>query len=575
MTAVGTMITGRYRLVQQLAVGGMGSVWEAWDELLQRPVAVKQLLTQPGTSADDAETARLRVIREARITARLHHPHAVTLYDVVEQDGHPCLIMQYVPSKSLSTVLREAGTLDIGVVTRIATDLASALAAAHRVGIVHRDVKPGNVLITEDGSAKLTDFGISHAVGDVNLTSTGIVTGTPAYLAPEVARGEPSGFPADVFSLAATMYAALEGFPPFGSDPNPMALLHRVASGRMLPPSQSGPLTPLLLRMLSTRPTDRPSMAEVLAALTSSAAAAQNGSEAADRPSAEQATFRRTMAERAPERPPPVAPTLGLPAVDPPIPTPAAAEPFRTGRKAATNTAEAAPRRRPVAALIATALALAVVAAVVIGVRALRTGDDPVAGGARSTVAGQSTSSSAPASPSSPASSAAPSAAPAPAGDSTPPATSAAEKSSSTVTSAATTTKPSSTPPTSATPTSSTPRPTPAPADSAPTATQLAATIADYYAIMPGDTDGGWARLTPSFQSGIAQNREYYQSFWDGVSRVTATDITATPPNAAEATITYYFTDGRVSTERTAYTIVRDGDSLKIDDSSVLTSNSS
>ncbi|MGS0686313.1 serine/threonine-protein kinase [Nakamurella sp. GG22] len=328
MTAAGTMITGRYRLVQQLAVGGMGSVWEAWDELLQRPVAVKQLLTQPGSCPDD--TARLRVIREARITARLHHPHAVTLYDVVEQDGHPCLIMQFVPSKSLSTVLRETGTLDIGVVTRIGADLASALTAAHRVGIVHRDVKPGNVLISEDGSAKLTDFGISHAVGDVSLTSTGIVTGTPAYLAPEVARGEPSGFPADVFSLAATMYAALEGFPPFGSDPNPMALLHRVASGRMLPPQQSGPLTPLLLRMLSTQPTDRPSMAEVLASLTSSAAAGQGGSAPADRQSAEQATFRRTVAERAPERPPPPAtPTLGLPAV------------------AASTTEPEAQRRRP------------------------------------------------------------------------------------------------------------------------------------------------------------------------------------------------------------------------------------
>ncbi len=109
---------------------------------------------------------------------------------------------------------------------------------------MHRDVKPGNVLITDDGSAKLTDFGISHAAGDVTLTSTGMVSGTPAYLAPEVARGGTSGYPADVFSLGATLYASMEGTPPFGLDPNPMAVLHRVASGQMIPPKRSGTADP-------------------------------------------------------------------------------------------------------------------------------------------------------------------------------------------------------------------------------------------------------------------------------------------------------------------------------------------
>ena len=137
------------------------------------------------------------------------------------------------------------------------------MVAAHAVGIVHRDVKPGNVLITDDGSAKLTDFGISHAVGDITLTATGMVSGTPAYLAPEVARGAESGFPADVFSLGSTLYAALEGSPPFGTDPNPMAILHRVGSGRIDPPRRSGPLTPLLLRMLAPEPAARPVMLEV------------------------------------------------------------------------------------------------------------------------------------------------------------------------------------------------------------------------------------------------------------------------------------------------------------------------
>ena len=208
------------------------------------------------------------MIREARITARLHHPHAVTFYDVVDDDGSPCLIMQFVQSRSLSAVLQERGTLQLAEVTRIGADVASALQAAHAVGIVHRDVKPGNVLITDDGSAKLTDFGISHAVGDVTLTSTGMVSGTPAYLAPEVARGGKSSFPADVFSLGATLYAALEGTPPFGTDTNPMAILHRVASGELIPPRRSGTLTPLLLRMMAPEPADRPGMGEVAFELT-------------------------------------------------------------------------------------------------------------------------------------------------------------------------------------------------------------------------------------------------------------------------------------------------------------------
>src|SRR4051812_27330558 len=172
VTAVGDLIAHRYRLVQKIAVGGMGLVWEAWDELLLRRVAVKQLLTQPGLGEHDIVIARNRVIREARITARLHHPNAVTLYDVIDHDGHPCLIMQFVPSVSLSNLLREHGPLPLAVVSRIGADVASALVAAHAVGIVHRDVKPGNVLITDDGSAKLTDFGISHAVGDITLTAT-------------------------------------------------------------------------------------------------------------------------------------------------------------------------------------------------------------------------------------------------------------------------------------------------------------------------------------------------------------------------------------------------------------------
>lgn len=261
------LIGGRYRLVEQIAAGGMGSVWEAWDERLHRRVAIKQLHPPVGLSDADVQLASSRAMREARITARLHHPHAVPVYDVLDHDGMPCLIMQYLPSKSLQSLLGERGTLSVAQVARIGSEVAAALAAAHSVGIVHRDVKPGNVLIDSDGAARLTDFGISHALGDVTLTSTGMVTGTPAYLAPEVARGVESGFASDVYSLGATLYTASEGMPPSGPGENPMAVLHRVASGQITAPRHSGQLTPLLTQMLAADPADRPSMAQAAEAL--------------------------------------------------------------------------------------------------------------------------------------------------------------------------------------------------------------------------------------------------------------------------------------------------------------------
>lgn len=257
---MGQLIAGHYRVLDQVGVGGMGVVWRARDERLERLVAVKQLLLQPNLSPRETDEARARALREARIAARLHHPNAIVIYDVAEHEDAPCLVMEYLPSRSLAAVLSESGCLQVPEVASIGRQIASALAAAHAAQIVHRDVKPGNILITDDGTAKITDFGVSRAAGDVTVTQTGIMAGTPAYLAPEVARGQIPTPASDVFSLGATLYAAVEGRGPFGDTDNPLALLHAVAGGQVQPPWQAGVLSALLMRLLATDPVQRPDM---------------------------------------------------------------------------------------------------------------------------------------------------------------------------------------------------------------------------------------------------------------------------------------------------------------------------
>jgi serine/threonine protein kinase len=256
------LIAGHYRLLERIGSGAMGVVWRARDERLERIVAIKQLLLQPGLSQQQREEARKRAMREARIAARLHHPNAIVVFDVAEHEGDPCLVMEYMLSRSLAAVLTERGSLPVSAVAAMGSQIASALAAAHASGIVHRDVKPGNVLINDEGIAKITDFGIARAAGDMTLTQTGTFAGTPAYLAPEVARGQDPTQSSDVFSLGATLYDAVEGGPPFPDRTNQLALLHMVAEGRIQPPKQAGELTSLLLKLLQVEPSQRPSMTQ-------------------------------------------------------------------------------------------------------------------------------------------------------------------------------------------------------------------------------------------------------------------------------------------------------------------------
>ncbi len=263
MTDAGELIAGRYRLAERVGQGAMGVVWRARDERLDRVVAVKQLDYDAAIGRAAGEEAAQRALREARLTARLRHPHAITVHDVVEQDGEPYLVMEYLPSRSLAEILADRECLPDDEVARIGLQAASALAAAHAEGIVHRDVTPGNVLMGEDGVAKIADFGISRATGEGTVTGGGFIAGTPAYLSPEVANGREAGFPADVFSLGSTLYRALEGVPPFGTDENPIALLLRVAREDVTPPKHDGPLAEVLTRLLQRDPDARPSMAEV------------------------------------------------------------------------------------------------------------------------------------------------------------------------------------------------------------------------------------------------------------------------------------------------------------------------
>ena len=560
MTEPGDVLAGRYRLVHRVATGGMGSVWEAWDELLQRRVAIKELIPQPGVSQDDAAIARSRVIREARITARLHHPHAVTLYDVIDHHGQPCLVLQYVPSRTLSSLLADRGLQQVQFVTTVGGEVASALAAAHRVGIIHRDVKPSNVLITPAGAAMITDFGISHAAGDVSLTSTGMVTGTPAYLAPEVARGDQSGFPADVFSLGATLYAALEGTPPFGTDQNAMAILHKVASGQIIPPRRSGPLTTLLGEMLATEPAARPTMSTVAQLLADGVGQPSAPAHGPQPPTI--AVPPRTIREWPPEG----------------RSEDGAASPVPPGVQPTPTPANAMVERRRTRTVVLTAAAALVLAGIVLGVWLLvgrsHTAHPTVA--ASATTGAHSTPGSTHASPRASApsvkvTSSTPIATSSPA----PHPTAAAPPANRTPETTAPA-RPRTSPP--AATVSDTPRTT-APARSGgaqvpTTSAELASAVTAYYALLPVNTDDGWAHLTGKFQTGTARNRQYYQSFWDNIQRVTATGAHGVGPDTAEATITYFFKDGRTAVERTVYSLVRQDGILKIDSSTVLSSTS-
>ncbi|WP_207390489.1 serine/threonine-protein kinase [Rhodococcus sp. ABRD24] len=264
-------MAGRYRLQSKLGGGGMGAVWLAHDTLLERDVAVKQVTSTAGLGDTEAREIRERALREGRNAAQLSHEHAIAMYDVAVESGEPWLVMEYLPSRSLAQAMNFVDSLPPLEVAQIGAQIAAALTEAHAAEILHRDIKPGNILVADRGptlgTVKISDFGIARAKGDAPSGKPGVITGTPAYFAPEVARGDDPTEASDVFSLGATLYTAVEGLPPFGLDDDPIALLHRVAKAEIYRPSRSGPLTDTLLHMLEPDPRRRPTMAQARDAL--------------------------------------------------------------------------------------------------------------------------------------------------------------------------------------------------------------------------------------------------------------------------------------------------------------------
>lgn len=262
----GRVLVNRYRLDDVIGTGGMGRVWRGTDTLLDRPVAVKELTTPPGLPDHEVEVLRTRMVREARSAAQLSHPSIITVFDVADEDGRPWIVMELVQGPSLGTLLRDEGTLTVHRAAEIGEQMAAALAEAHRRSIVHRDIKPGNVLIAGDDRAVLTDFGIAHLDGSTHLTSTGLLMGSPSYLAPEVAHGHSATAASDVWALGVTLYQAVEGTLPFDR-PTPMSTLTAIVTQDLPEPARAGALAPLLAELCAKQPEDRPSVERVRARL--------------------------------------------------------------------------------------------------------------------------------------------------------------------------------------------------------------------------------------------------------------------------------------------------------------------
>ncbi|MBW3560895.1 MAG: serine/threonine protein kinase [Actinobacteria bacterium] len=260
------MIADRYSLVARIGSGASGTVWEGRDHRLDRRVAIKQVELPDEVSDPDRSEVRQRVLREARTAAQLNHRAATTVHDVVEENGTAFLVMELVDAPDLTRIVSDDGPMSDQDAARIALPILDALEAAHRRGIIHRDVKPSNVLVPSAGPPKLTDFGIASVTDDPRLTSTGVVLGSPAYMSPEQIQGDEAGPAADLWGLGATLYFAIEGRPPFERGTS-VATLHAVVNDDPRPFDRTGPLVDVIHALLRKDPDERPDPGELRAML--------------------------------------------------------------------------------------------------------------------------------------------------------------------------------------------------------------------------------------------------------------------------------------------------------------------
>lgn len=507
-------IADRYEVVRAIGRGGMGTVWLARDSVLGRNVAVKQIGGLPGEPANETQ----RAMREARSAAALNHPNAVAVYDVVDHDGRPWLVMEYVEGETLAQVIAREGHLEPRTVADIGSHLASALVRAHERRIVHRDIKPGNVLIDRSGRPKISDFGIARGHGDDALTQTGFVTGTPGYLSPELARGEDPDNASDVWALGATLYAAVEGRPPYAPRSNPIALLQAIATQPPEPMEHAGPLAGAIAAMMDADPARRWDMAT---------AARELGRVASGEATLAMPATGAAAGAAATE----VFPTLGEPTRAMPAPVPEGAA---AAGAAAYETREPAPvgpptppedeprrSRRWIPLLLVALLLLGLGGAYL----ASQTGNNP--------------------------------------GTATPP-----QSTSTRPTTAKTSAKPAPTT-TQAPTTSQAPTTTQAPSTTTTQGgqlsdQQLSRFIRSYFKDVTRDRDTTWQQLTPRMQQ-AAGGRDGYEGFWQSIEEVKVDNLQSdAAAGTVTATLTYKRKDGD-TTEQHKLTVVEQGDSFLID----------
>ncbi|MBB6421319.1 serine/threonine-protein kinase [Streptomyces sp. AK010] len=257
----GLLVAGRYRLAESIGSGGMGRVWRAHDEVLHRSVAIKELTAALYVSESEQAILLARTRAEARAAARINHSAVVTVHDVLEHDGRPWIVMELVEGRSLADAVKEEGRVEPREAARIGLWVLRALRAAHTAGVLHRDIKPGNVLLGRDGRVLLTDFGIAQIEGDTTITRTGEVVGSVDYLAPERVRGHDPGPSSDLWALGATLYTAVEGRSPFRRT-TPLTTMQAVVEEEAAELQHAGPLTPVIISLLRKDPSTRPDASE-------------------------------------------------------------------------------------------------------------------------------------------------------------------------------------------------------------------------------------------------------------------------------------------------------------------------